>query len=66
MKLSEAVEAMQEPFKSKALHNMRKYHDNFEVNNISVAIRCAFLWEESPEGFDYWNDYYHTIKNLSL
>lgn len=46
---------------------MSKYR-NMDVINASVirsvlaggrrGLYSAFIWQESPEGFDYWNDVY--------
>ena len=66
MTIFEAINGMQEPYKSKALVNMRSWHRNTEVDNLSNALRCAFDWTASPEGIQYWNDYYYTLKQLDL
>lgn len=32
-----------------------------EVNSIQDALKDAFMWAETPQGFDYWNDLYKTL-----
>lgn len=66
MIIIEALEAMQEPYRSKAIKNMRSWHMNVYTPNLSTALRNSFDWNESPEGYEYWNDYHNRLRILNL
>ena len=54
-----------------ALRNMdiekeRWYGDPIELREretLSRAICCAFTWEDTPEGHDFWQDYENKLIN---
>lgn len=35
--------------------NLKDEHERFES-----ALICAFTWQKSPEGWDYWNSIFKT------
>lgn len=54
------LEQIEEPYRTKALTNMHKCNGNhvadLQQSTISDALMCAFSWENSNEGFIYWNN----------
>lgn len=68
MTIKEALNAMAEPYRTQALTNCetqgRAHRAN--VDKISEALMTAFMREETPEDFDYWDAYYDTLLNLGL
>lgn len=48
-----------EPAKSQALENVKQYDKkslNLKSSNIIDAIGNAFVWFDSPQGHDYWEN----------
>jgi hypothetical protein len=37
---------------------------HFVVPNMSEAVRQAFTWDKTPQGFEYWNDIYQMLQLL--
>lgn len=62
----ELLEQLKEPFRSQAIFNtkngeMADYADIWlaqipEHQNIYTALSRSFVFENTPEGFDYWNN----------
>jgi len=51
-----------EPYRTQALTNWKKdfsYKSNKLFDSVWEAILQGFIWGETPEGRDYWADYYH-------
>lgn len=49
---------MPEPYQSQAITNCGdKLYKDFVGRTIKDALMSAFVWNESPEGGDYWNDF---------
>jgi len=53
------LETLQEPYRSKALKNMTADED--KRDSLSSAIRAAFVWSATEEGFDYWDEVHLNI-----
>jgi hypothetical protein len=57
--IREHFETLPEPYRSRAVENMKKFHhlrrtlESF-VPNAPEAIN-SFFWAETPEGIEYWN-----------
>lgn len=45
---------MEEPERSKALNNCKRFKDELIAKSVSDAVCMAFYWHETPEGGDYW------------
>lgn len=58
--VKEWLEELPEPYRNKALHNM-KHPNKCIVTNIKDAIMGAFVWSESKEGHDYWDNLYSSL-----
>ena len=35
-------------------------YDNLETESVNMAISCGFLWSETAEGNNYWEDIFHS------
>lgn len=53
--IREWLEELPEPYRSQALENMDIEDADIEHDNFERALCGAFLWMDSPEGWDYWN-----------
>lgn len=63
--IREHLEILEEPYQSQALQNMLKFGENdLKAVNTAVALKMAFLWDDTPEGWDYW-DSLHTLLCIS-
>lgn len=51
-----------EPYRTKALENCKSPNDNEVVETLSIAIAVGFLWQDTPEGEEYWHDVYLTLE----
>lgn len=50
-----------EPWRSKAIKNYNEYfHPDIPSDN-QFALNWAFNWLDSPEGGDYWSDFYSAL-----
>jgi hypothetical protein len=50
-----------EPYRTQALDNLSRepdYVKNAESPSIVSALVSGFEWEKTPEGFDYWDDFW--------
>lgn len=56
--IREWLEELPEPYRSEALKNADKDKLDAMEDLLSHAIAEAFDWEDSPQGFDYWNNQY--------
>ena len=61
---------LDEPHRSRAFENWKKdfqYEENKNeiYNDFQQALGWAFYWDQTPEGYTYWDDILTTYKNLS-
>ena len=65
MTIREHLEDFPEPYKTQALKNTKKIilKDKMSVQNRELALSMAFVWEDSPEGLEYWSDFYYKLEN---
>jgi hypothetical protein len=45
---------LEEPYKTQALENSKKTNLTCVCKSMRESISCAFLWDESREGREYW------------
>jgi hypothetical protein len=62
--IEDYLKTLPEPYKSKAFYSAVKAGTDIkvEIENIQRAVRGSFIWGESPEGQNYWEDFYNTLK----
>ena len=58
------LNTLKEPYKSKALNNLQKEVINVKVISISKALKQSFDWDNSQEGWEYWNDLTSSLENI--
>ena len=64
--LQQHFELLEEPYRSKALAHLANHGNMSQKQTPSAyaALTVAFVWEDTPEGFDYWHKLY--LKYLKL
>jgi len=50
------LETLPEPYRSRAIENCKWLED--DCHSQEKATYCAFTWQDSPQGGDYWGDVY--------
>jgi YHS domain-containing protein len=64
-KIVDFIDELPEPYRSKALHNVQTMAGaapNTEAENHHSAISRAFIWGLSPEGQEYWEDFFNSLR----
>ena len=51
--------------RTKAYSNCYKYAPNPIIRLLSSGINYWFVWEHTPEGRNYWNDWYRTLLKMN-
>ena len=46
-----------EPYKSQAIKNLNLRFGEFFASSARIALANAFDWDESKEGYDYWENF---------
>lgn len=67
-KLIDILNTLEEPFKNQILENIfdQMRTDSLQkdqFDSVKEAVVESFVWNKSKEGFDYWYDYFTTLKN---
>lgn len=64
-------ESFPEPYRSQAFENMKDYRPmlhnerlDFEYPNEKDALSLAFLFYDTPQGFNYWWNFYESLDNV--
>ena len=60
--IKELYETLPEPYRTQAINN--SYNKDEMFSSLYDALLSGFLWSETPEGFDYWNDYVDSIIDI--
>lgn len=60
--IKQHLEELPEPHKTKAMKNLLHYMSRYKAQTQQMALQCAFVWETSDEGRQYWQNVYDTIK----
>jgi len=58
------LNTLNEPYKTKALNNIQEKVTNVQVISVSKALKQAFDWDNSLEGWEYWNDLTKSLENI--
>lgn len=66
MKLTipEWLDKLPDDYKEKAIKNYQydnAEHDNSKLTLQSDALKSAFAWRKSPEGYNYWQNIYNAL-----
>lgn len=60
MSISEHIKNLPEGIREEAVHNILEWNEDplsvlaHQVATLQEALRKAFDWELSPQGFEYW------------
>lgn len=52
-----------EPHKQAALENLVESQGNEQYPTVYDALENAFSWQNSLEGYSYWKNIYHVLKD---
>ena len=63
MTFRERIDKFPEPHRSQMLYNtLEEVLDSEEIHHSDAGVvASAFLWDNSPEGYDYWRDFYKEL-----
>ena len=61
--IREWLEELPEPYRTQAINNTSESVLMVEEESLSEAVTGAFSWWDSPEGLEYWSDFYDTLKD---
>lgn len=59
--IEEYLNELPQPYKQQALINMEAEEATSLEKDLKDALQFAFVWKESPEGFDYWDNLYISL-----
>lgn len=58
--IEEWLNELEEPYRTQAIENTKRLAGTERLyepaDNITDALMSAFIWETSPEGYEYWSD----------
>lgn len=57
----EYLKELEEPYKTQALNNTSDEILKEDVKTLEEAIKLAFVWEKSQQGWNYWNEVHSLI-----
>lgn len=58
--IKEWLEELPEPYRTQALKNTKKL--DYVTGSLERALNCAFDWDSSKEGYNYWGRIFLKIK----
>jgi len=61
-KVKDWLMELPQPYRSQALDNTN-VPDGDGCESLADAISCAFVWDRSPEGHEYWCNLRDRVKN---
>lgn len=60
--IKEWLETLEEPYKTQAFINTSNEMLEEETINLSYALLDGFIWSDSPEGSEYWDNVHTQIE----
>jgi hypothetical protein len=51
-----------EPYRTQAIENSKDWSNKLEVESLSQAISNAFIWNNTPQGHNYWENFVINLK----
>lgn len=66
MTFREALEKLPEPYKTQAIENTTDQVLGLwcPAKTLNKTLDMAFVWEETPQGHDYWEAIYYQVENI--
>jgi len=62
----EWLHMLPEPYRSRAIANANENNAELKRFTLQYAIQTAFVWENSPEGHDYWSEVCDMAENAGF
>jgi len=64
--IREHLNDLPEPYRTEALDNFENPLPEWvnvpkEVEDVKRALNEGFSWASSPQGFEYWNEFYNSL-----
>lgn len=59
--IREWLEELPMPYRTQAIENTSELVLKVEKAYLSESLLCSFYWRNSPQGLDYWSDFYDTL-----
>lgn len=56
-------ELLPETHRKKALKNLKTVKSTKLFPSLTEAIGTAFIWEDTPQKYDYWKDVFEKLQN---
>lgn len=51
------LQELEEPYRTQALEHAKAYGINTNIeSSLDQALLAGFIWEDTLQGWDYWND----------
>lgn len=60
--VKEWLETLDEPYRSQALENLDEEYGDMIEPNLAEALWGAFVWDDTPQGNDYWRDFVWSLR----
>jgi hypothetical protein len=57
----EQLQTLGHPYRKQALENCKEHNKLKIASCKSDAVEEAFWWNDSPQGYDYWNTYWNKL-----
>lgn len=61
--IKEWIEELPEPYRTRSIENTEDELLLERVESLKRAVKCAFVWRNSTQGHQYWEDFYDTLKD---
>jgi hypothetical protein len=59
MTVKDWLNTLEESYRSEALANMDEETSSHPVISLHDALGTAFIWDKTPQGHEYWADFYY-------
>jgi len=59
--IKQHLEILKEPYRTQALNNLDKDWKDKEYKELYLALTMAFIWENTQEGSEYWDNVHTEI-----
>lgn len=60
-KIKEWLEELPEPHRTEAIKNTPELNGDVMAHDLKSAIWCAFVWDKTIQGHQYWEKLYESI-----
>jgi hypothetical protein len=60
------LNTLKEPYKSKAINQTKQFMLESKAKDLVSSLYCMFDWNDSEEGWEYWNDLTSSLENKEI